>query len=283
MITRRFHWEWLVGLALGLGLGLLYAWFISPMHRVEATPASLRADFKEQYRAVIAAAYAASGDLPRAQARLSLLGDPDPVQALSAQAQQMLAQGQPFESVRAVAMLTSALQQARTQVATTDSTPSTFAPSSMVPSTTADTTQTEVSLTATLEVIETPMPLDTPTPTSTPTITPTAPFELISKDEVCDPSGAESLLQVVITDAAGKQLPGIRITIAWSGNEEHFFTGLQPELGDGYADYQMTPGTLYSIRFGKSDTPISNMSAPACQSTDGKEYPGSLRLTFQQP
>ena len=90
---KRIPWDILLALLAGLGLGLVYSWAISPPRIVDAQPAALRADFKDQYRSVIAAAYAATGNLPRAQARLSLLGDPDPIEALNAQAQRMLATG----------------------------------------------------------------------------------------------------------------------------------------------------------------------------------------------
>ena len=75
----------LLGLLLGAALGLLYAWVIPPVEYVDASPEILRADFKEQYRGAIAAAYASTLDLERARARLALLGDEDSAAELSAQ------------------------------------------------------------------------------------------------------------------------------------------------------------------------------------------------------
>ena len=46
----------LIGLVLGAAIGLLYAWVISPVTYVDASPDILRADYKEQYRSAIAAA-----------------------------------------------------------------------------------------------------------------------------------------------------------------------------------------------------------------------------------
>ncbi|HLA86775.1 MAG TPA: hypothetical protein VJL10_02015 [Anaerolineales bacterium] len=69
----------ILALLTGLGLGLAYSWFISPVTYVDANPAILRADFKDQYRVVIAASYASTHDLPRARARLELLSDADPI------------------------------------------------------------------------------------------------------------------------------------------------------------------------------------------------------------
>ena len=87
-----------------------YTWVIAPVQYIDAEPSILRNDFKDHFRSAIAAAYAANADLVRARARLELLGDPDPSQALAAQAQRMLAAGESPESVQQVALLSSALQ-----------------------------------------------------------------------------------------------------------------------------------------------------------------------------
>ncbi|MCB0120562.1 MAG: hypothetical protein KDD72_16115, partial [Anaerolineales bacterium] len=76
----------ILALLIGFGAGLVYSWELAPVTYVDANPALLRADFKDQHRIVIAAAYAANRDLARARARLNLLGDADPVAELSAQA-----------------------------------------------------------------------------------------------------------------------------------------------------------------------------------------------------
>ena len=62
---RRIPWDIVLALLAGLGLGLVYSWLISPLRVVDADPVALRADFKDGYRAAIAAAYAATGNLPR--------------------------------------------------------------------------------------------------------------------------------------------------------------------------------------------------------------------------
>ena len=72
---ERGPWYLLTGLIIGVVFGVLYAWLVSPVEYVDTPPASLRADFKDQYRVMIAAAYMANGDLLRARARLDLLQD----------------------------------------------------------------------------------------------------------------------------------------------------------------------------------------------------------------
>jgi hypothetical protein len=109
MSEARGHWYLLTGLLIGLALGIYYAWELSPLEYVDTPPSSLRADFKDEYRYLIAASYRATGNLDRARARLSLLGDPDPVIALGEQAQRMLAASAPAGAIRLVADLAEAL------------------------------------------------------------------------------------------------------------------------------------------------------------------------------
>ena len=105
----RFPWGALLALLLGLGAGLAYAWTISPLQIIDAIPSALRDDFKDQYRSAIAAAYVSTGNLERAKARLALLDDIDPIEALNAQAQRLLANAE-FQSADQVVLLSAALQ-----------------------------------------------------------------------------------------------------------------------------------------------------------------------------
>jgi hypothetical protein len=281
---RRFPWDLLAALIVGIALGLAYAWIISPVQIVDASPEALRADFKDQYRAAIAAAYASNGDLPRAQARLALLGDADSYQALSAQAQQMLAAGQSPETVQQVAQLAAALQGSAPTVIVVAPTRTKIAtqPSASLAVTSASSTAFE---TSTPFETETPIPFytATPRPTQTPIPPPSKPFELAAQESVCDENLPEGLLQVITQTAARKQIPGIELIVSWAGGEEHFFTGFKPELGNGYADFVMTPGVIYILRAADGGTPITDLTPPACLATNGSTYFGGLLITLQRP
>lgn len=109
---ERGPWYLLTGLVIGAVLGLVYAWVIQPVEYVNTAPASLRTDFKDQYRALIAAAYLGNSDLVRARARLELLQDPDIFRALSEQAQRTLANSGSSSEARALGILAIALGQA---------------------------------------------------------------------------------------------------------------------------------------------------------------------------
>jgi len=282
---KRFPWEVIPVLVVGIALGVLYAWLVAPVRYINTTPNTLRADFKDQYRMLIAASYASTHDLARAKIRLELLGDTDPVQVLSAQAQRMLAAGQPFEVVQQVAMLADDVQSGVAHIpptATIQSIISVESPTS-TPAASLSGTETPQATPAespTLEIVTTILPLDTitPRPTHTPTPTAGAPFILLSNEKVCSPTLTDGLMQISAIDSRHHQMPGVEIVITWDGGEEHLFTGFKPDIANGYADYVMQPNVTYTVRIAESGTPVPNLTAPSC--TDAS---GGLHLTFQQP
>ena len=113
---KSFLWGLALALALGFGLGLAYTWLATPLRVIDSAPSSLRADFKDQYRASIAAAFAADGNLPRATARLALLDDENNVETLNSQAQRLTAAGD-FTLADQVAVLAAALNGGTTTIA----------------------------------------------------------------------------------------------------------------------------------------------------------------------
>lgn len=298
---NRIPWAVLVALLVGIGLGLAYSWVISPLQVIDAEPVALRSDFKDQYRSAIAAAYAATGDLIRAQARLALLKDTDPIEALNAQAQRMSADGISFEEADQVAALASALDQdgvglpaatalpppTGTQTATIEITNNTADPPiSTVPPPMSELPVQSTEITETAQSVETQAitpALATPRPTRTPVPTFGAPFALTGQESVCDPNLSDGLLQVLVLNSNRRQMPGVEILITWDGGAENFFTGLKPELGNGYADYVMTPDTTYTAQLRLGSDIASGLTTPTCQTPDGVTFFGGIKLTFQQP
>lgn len=267
---RASAWPALIALPAGLAIGLWIAWIVAPVQYVNTSPALLRADYREDFRRVIAAAYQATGDLSRARARLAALGDPDPVAALADQAQRDLAAGMPFEVARQLAQLASDLQQASLY-----GEPPTRTPTA--------TPEVQVTAAAFPTPSATPPASPTPRPTPTPTATPGTPFALASQQILCDPALPPALLQVEVRDAAGNPVAGVEVIVSWEDREDHFFTGLKAEFGAGYADFAMTPGVTYAARLKAGSRAVTDLSAPACQRADGTSYWGSIRLLFIQP
>jgi len=285
----------LLALLVGLGLGLVYSWFLSPVTYVDANPAILRSDFKDQYRIVIAASYAATQNLDRARVRLELLGDIDPVGELSAQAQRMLASGEPFDKVRPLAQLATDLNNGFASIPTPTSFTLLNTPQG---DSVISVTETQTAETASIEETPTPFPTiifeqtpitpvvaetNTPRPTFTPVPGPGAPFTLVGQDTVCVPGTQEGLLQFIFMDGRRKQVAGIEIIVTWSQGEDRFFTGFKPELGNGYADFIMDADTVYSVRVVAGGAFVPDIVTPTCTDPNGISYPGGLLLTFQQP
>lgn len=304
MREDRGPWYLLTGLVIGAMLGVLYAWLLQPVQYTNTTPASLRADFKDQYRALIASAYMADGDLVRARARLDLLKDQDVYQVLAVQAQHTLAEGKAPQEARALGMLAVALGQSPPTLPVPGALGATGAPVGGSPSASPLALETQaitptLSFTATLITTPSgststpssqatlPVPTLAPTitllPTRTPSPTPGAPFALKSEELSCKDGLGTPLVIVQAYDAAGQGVPGVEAVVEWDGGESHFFTGLKPELGAGYADFTMTPGVVYTLRLAAGGQIIPNLTATECEGEAGGRYWGSWMLIFTQP
>jgi len=294
MRDERGYWYLLTGVLIGAVLGLLYAWLVQPVQYTHTSPASLRSDFKDQYRRLISAAFLANGDLVRAKARLDLLNDEDSYRVLAEQAQRSMAEGASFDEARAMGLLAAAIKQGAPVISPT------LPPVPASPL--AETTAPEAALTATLAVTltldGTPLPLFIPTSPSlsatasslqapllalTPSPTPGAPFVLVNREQLCDSGLGQAQIQVLALDAAAQPVSGVEIIVTWAGGENHFFTGLQPEISVGYADFTMTPGITYTLRLAEGGQPIPGLSTSECKGADGGTYLSNWRLEFSQP
>jgi len=288
---KRFPFDILLTLLFGLGLGLTYAWAISPLRVVDADPIALRTDFKDAYRSAIASSYAATGNLPRAEARLSLLGDANSLDTLNSQAQRLIASGE-FTQADLIVALALALEGGTTVVAAPTSTTENIVSTVRESTATLPPPPPDLPFQFTVtpqpidtQIIETQAVVNTATPRPTRTLIPTvgAPFALITQDTVCDATLPDGLLQVLVFNASRRQIAGAKIIITWANGEEQFFTGLKPEIGNGYADYSMSPNIAYTVRLASGSDIASELTAPTCQTPSGETFLGGIKLTFQQP
>ncbi len=313
MNEGRGHWYLLTGVIIGLVIGLLVAWVFVPVPPQAASPASLRADFKDEYRYIISAAYAATNNLGRAQARLALLQDEDSLRALAEQSERMRANNIAPNVVRNVTDLSLALQAdappTETAVPASPTTPLQEQPSATVTDETISTeaftplpatatpqinteTPTLESVPPTVETPPTPLlTTSTAQPTSIPTAIPRAtiaptlpgpPFSITKQTPFCEP-GQPGLLQITLKDTNNQPAAGIELIVTWAGGEEHFFTGLKPELGNGYADFDMSPDIEYNLSLSNGATRVTGLKSAACTAKDGSNTFGGIRLDFKQP
>ena len=273
---RRGSWYLLTGAVLGVAMGLFYSWVISPVKYVDAPPYALRADYKEEYRALVAAAFMYSNDLLRAQDRLKELKDDNPAQSIAMQAQRALADGRPEAEVRALGLLATALAQ--------NSIPS--APTPVIPiQSTSNPAAAQQENSPSIAVLPTAVPSATSPPLSTAISNPISgtPFILQDSKLVCNIDQPDPLIQVEVLDADGQPIPGVELVVTWEEGEDHFFTGLQPELGVGYGDFLMTPNVVYNVHLADGSQEASDLTASECVAEDGSRYWGSWMLTFIQP
>ena len=277
MSEKRGSWHLLTGAIIGILTGLLISMVLLPVRYTDTSPGSLSSSDKDIYRGLIARAFLVEADTPRALVRLALLADQNPAEMLIARAQNMLANNGDEQEARAMALLAAAVNQPSLRI--------TPIPIQLSPSGLTETvTPTGQADPATVTPTRTPFATFTPRPS--PTLQPTqgAPFMLVDQSDVCLEKSVASLLQVYVTDASGKPVPGVRIEISQpNGGTEYFYTGLYPEISSGYADAIMLPGIVYNLRVGESGQIVPNLIIPLCKNEKGEDFAGSIRLDFQQP
>jgi len=275
MDQNRGNWYILTGLILGLILGIVYSWVISPVSQVDTHPSLLRTDYKDIYRLLISRAYQANNNLPRAEARLNLIGDDEPALALAAQAQRFLAEGGDHEMAVILANLSSALQSSEEAENPPVPPPGTAAATNPSENTEENgENDPDNPATSTQE----PVSSQTPLPTES------LPFILQDSSPICDPTLGESLIQIVATNSSGDGIPGVAIQISLGTDPiEIFYTGLKPELGLGYADYSAEPGLTYQVEIPDSGLIISDIEVPTCQNESDESYWGSWEIYITHP
>ena len=302
MRDERGHWYLLTGFVIGIVLGLVYAWLIAPQEHQDTSPASLQPEFKDQYRAMIASAFVATGNLPRAEARLALLADDDVIQVLAEQAQRTLGEGESPLEAQALGLLAVALGDEGSNLIPSplpSATPTERQESAQPTQAPGNPEPVEPTAQATPEATNpnpSPGPTDqdtqesnptqssaTPLPTRKPTATPGAPFVLQSNNFVCDPDLPNPLIQVIAEDTSGEPLSGQEITVTWDSGDDSFFTGLKPDLGSGYADFLMEPGVVYQVRMAAGGQAVPDITPAECETDSGSRYWGSWLLVFSRP
>ncbi len=232
---------------MGIGIGLAIAWGSSPVQPLNASPSDLRKIHKEDYVRMISAAYALDGDLASAKQRLQKLGLILTAQTFS----DLIAEGKKSENNSSQEALTSLAQALGFKIESVSEARRESADS-------AEALVTQV------------VPA----------------FRLVQRTPLtCADEPEAAHLRVFVRDAKGRELPNIAIEIRWANGEDSIITGLKPERGLGYADFEATPGTFtLTIANAQSDI-ASNLvigDVPANCKNDRGATPRGWRLVFQQ-
>lgn len=222
---RRVTLALLIGTtAIGLAGGLAYTWGVDPIESYQTSPKELRSRDKLVYLSLIGDLYALDEDLDLALERLEALDIEADGQVLADLIEQHLDGGGRPQEMRNLARLAEALG-ASGGVLLVYAIPPTPSPEA-TPTVPA---QPEIS------------------PTPPPSVTPAPRFQLIEQTSVCAEPGLPGQIRVQVWDAAGNGIAGVEIVVSWNAGQERFFTGLRPERGPGYADFEMAPQTKYDV------------------------------------
>lgn len=260
-MIRRYLF--LLGMVIGIGLGLAYAWVIDPVKLTESSPANTVSSYKRVWLVMASEAYAQDGDWDRTRGRLDSLRDPNLNQTIAALFDEANNQGQ-NSAARALARLTVQLGAPTTSgMAIYLQTPSALPGTEPAPI--APVTPSPI-------VAFSPLPTPTPSPTAGPTPTPTPPlattYQIIRREPICQSESITPQIQVTIQDVAGKGLPGKEVWITWDGGADRFVTGLKPEIDPGYGDFDMALDQTYNVSIDKPTSIIvAGLHADVC--TDG--------------
>ncbi len=274
-----FAFALVFGLVLSLGL----SWTLGPLPARNLEPFQLRQTDRNHFMMAIALEYGHRGDLRLALDKLVALRPlGDPLQALADAACQ-LASSDYINSESGVRALRIAARlykaqgrggcaeallpvQVRTEQAEAvsdlgASPPSPTPPPSKTPLMRAS------RATATLRAVATSVPQRS--------------FSPLPASTFCD-TDKPAVIEVRIVDYLGRGIPGKRIRARWGDEENVFLSGLKPERGSGYADFQMDEGTAYAIDMpGAADALRTDLITGRCYTESGRESLKSFRVTFR--
>ncbi len=100
----------LLAIILGIALGLVYGWVISPVQYVDTTPDSLRADYRADYVLMVAETYQSEQDADKAVRRLAVLGSQPPGRIAAQGLEDARQVGFSEEDISLIQKLTTAMQ-----------------------------------------------------------------------------------------------------------------------------------------------------------------------------
>jgi len=244
----------LASAALGVAIGLLITWVLWPVEFTNAAPAELRQLLKDDYVRMISAAYELDGDVATAKQRLTQLELANPTQTFN----DLIAQEKQTSGDPAIADALIHLAQAvglKMQYAAQRSAPG------------SDGMPLVVQVVA----------------------VPTQPVAIFGLKEhiqlTCNDEPETAHLRVLVRDSRGRDLPNVGIQIHWANGDEMIYTGLKPERGVGYADFEAAPGTYSVTILNAQSVTVSDLvigEAPANCKADRGATPRGWKLVFQQ-
>lgn len=107
-----------------------------------------------------------------------------------------------------------------------------------------------------------------------------ADYLMVEQQNICVDANDPPLLKLFLLNAEGLPASGIRLLLKSKGGDADTFTGLRPELGAGYAEFDLFPHEQYMLEIQDVDN-LLGIKAPLCPIEGGGEFWGSLLLTLR--
>lgn len=259
----------LVGFIVGLVAGLGYTWQIDPVIVRNAAPSDLQAADKQAYIIAAAGEYAASQDLEQVVVRLlEVEPERNPFEVAAEAACELIRSGQ-VDDVSDIQVIRSlrSVYEPQGVLAPCDVTAfNTPVPVTIIPPTPTATFTPSITPVATKTPTQAfnPEPLNTPIATSTTFAQEDAAFRESYSEAYCDPNNS-GIIEVYVRDTNSVGLPGIAVEVTSNEREKAvFYTGLKPERGDDYADFQMEAGKRYRVAVLNEGQPSQELEAVPC-------------------
>jgi hypothetical protein len=102
-------------------------------------------------------------------------------------------------------------------------------------------------------------------------------YEVVDLDRTCDVRGGQ--LMIMVLNAEGQQQPNVELLVRWGARDDHFYTGLKPEVGPGYADFTLEKDQAYQVVVVGAESQVAqDIVADTCA---GKGYLASWQVVFQ--
>jgi hypothetical protein len=284
---RYISWIGLIlGLVIGVASGIFYAWNLAPIEEYDTAPWQLREADRASYAVAIVMAYEYDSNLARTVDKLVDLRLPgnDPIQGVANIACDLARSGyvDSTSGLRAIRSLMSFYQgQGKTgcadQLITLEQSQATPVVEVVLPTPTLIPPPTK-----TATPPGTPQATATPAESSfIPTTAPQRSYTLVATATFCDAS-ISGVIEVRVVDWNNQPIPGQPIRVRWDGGSSTFFTGLKPERGLEYADFQMEAGRAYTIEMpGLSDPSRDPLVAAECFTEGGQRATRSYRVVFR--
>ena len=283
-----------VGLLLGLAGGLITTWFVVPLTYVDTYPPMLAPRYRQDWARMVVWGYAIEGNWDRTQVRLLNLAEDEVAAAATDVLNHAVVLGHPLEVIQRIARLAADYGASGPGVAVyldgggmlIDTTPPVVPPA---PSGSSALTPTLAGSVPTV----TPTATRRSRPTVTPTLLPTPepPFRIVSQTLTCalEPVIAISLEVSRTLEVRGREiseqvgLPMREIWLIWESGADRAITGFRPDIGLGYADFDVEPGHAYNLYIDSpTGPPVLTVQIEPCPPDEGEGWVSRQLILWEE-